>query len=189
MLLRTLALAVLFAPATALAGPSQVDVKGTMKWVSDAPVEKIVGTADGKGSLTIDFDDLTQISGTVTVAVATMKSGNDKRDGHLRSPEWLDAANHPNITYTIKSVKITEATTGDAVKRATVEATGDFTLHGKTQPLTATVSLKWKGPKVKITTAFNISLDDYAVEGKKGIVGNKVGKQIAVTVKLKGKAN
>jgi len=42
---------------------------------------------------------------------------------------------------------------------------------------------------VKVTTAFNISLDDYAVEGKKGIVGNKVGKQIAVTVKLKGKAN
>jgi polyisoprenoid-binding protein YceI len=189
MLLRTLALVFALAPVTALAVPSQVNVAGTMKWVSDAPVEKIIGTADGKGSLTIDFDDLTRISGTLTVAVDTMKSGNGKRDGHLRSAEWLDAAKHPNITFTIKAVKVTQPTTGDAVKMAVLEATGDFTLHGVTKPLTAPVTLKWKGPKVKITTAFNISLDDYAIEGKKGIVGNKVGKQIAVTVRLKGKAN
>jgi len=172
-----------------MAAPGGLDVSGTINWISDAPVEKIIGTADGKASLTVDFADLSTLKGTFTVAVKSMKTGNEKRDSHLMGTTWLDAEAHPEITFVIKSIKVGEAPTGDAVKTATVEATGDFTCHGKTKAITAPVTLKWKGKKVKISTVFEVSLDDYGIEGKSGIVGNKVGKTIAVNATFKGKAN
>jgi polyisoprenoid-binding protein YceI len=190
MRLRIFALALLFVPFTTWAAPSSLEVKSaSIEWISDAPVEKIIGTAEGKGSLKVDFADLSTITGTITVAVNSMKTGNEKRDQHLQGPEWLDGAQFPEITFTIKSVKVTGAPTGDAVKTAVVEATGDFSLHGKSQPLTTSVTLKWKGSKVKIKTKFEVSLDDFAIEGKKGLVGNKVGKTIAISAAFKGKAN
>ena len=188
MLFRLCALALVLSPSLAVAAPSELDVKGVINWISDAPVEKIIGTADGKGSLTIDFADLSTLTGNFAVAVNSMKTGNERRDEHLMGAEWLDAANYPDITFAIKSVKVTSAPTGDAVKTAKVEATGDFTCHGKTKSMTTPVTLKWKGNKVKISTTFTVSLDDYEIKGKSGIVGNKVGKTIAIDANFKGKA-
>ena len=189
MIFRICALALLLSPGLALAAPGGLDVSGTINWISDAPVEKIIGTADGKGKLTIDFADLSTLKGSFTVAVNTMKTGNERRDGHLMGATWLDAATYPEITFAIKSVKVIAAPSGDAVKTAKVEATGDFTCHGKTKAMTAPVTLKWKENKVKISTEFTVSLDDYDIKGKSGIVGNKVGKTIAVNATFKGKAN
>jgi len=189
MIFRICALALLISPGLALAAPTGLEVSGAINWISDAPVEKIIGTADGKGSLTVDFADLSTLKGSFTVAVKSMKTGNEKRDSHLMGATWLDAEKFPEITFVIKSVKVTAAPEGDAVKKATVEATGDFTCHGKTKAMTAPVTLKWKGNKVKIATEFAVSLDDYAIEGKSGIVGNKVGKSIAINATFKGKAN
>ncbi len=184
----TLTAALMFVAGSALAAPKSLAVKGQADWISDAPVEKIVGTADGEGALTIDFDDLTSIKGTIKMPVASMKSGNAQRDDHLKGEEWLDAANHPEITFEVTAVKIVEAPTGDAIKEAKVEVAGKFTLRGVTTELTAPATLKWKGDKVKVETAFQVKLADYAVKGKQGVVGNKVGETIDVKVQLKGVA-
>ena len=182
------AAALLFVAGPALAAPKSLAVKGKANWVSDAPVEKIVGTADGKGELTVDFDDLSSIKGTITMPVASMKSGNAQRDDHLKGAEWLDAANHPDISFEVTGVKVVEAPKGDAVKEARVEVSGKFTLHGVTTDLTTPATLKWKGDKVKIETGFVVKLADYNVAGKQGVVGNKVGETIDVKVQLKGVA-
>ena len=80
------------------------------------------------------------------------------------------------------------AVEANGVKEAQVEATGKFTLHGVSTDLTAPATLKWKGDKVKVETAFKVELAKYAVKGKEGVVGNKVGKEIDVKVTLKGVA-
>ncbi len=178
--------AALLTAGPALAAPKTIQLKGQTNWVSEAPVEKIVGTADGSGALVVDLDDLTTLKGEITFPVATMKSGNDQRDDHLKGAEWLDAANHPDIKFVVDAVTITEAPKGDDVKEAAVDVTGKFTLRGVTTPLTAPATLKWKGDKVKIETAFVVKLADYKVAGKQGVVGSKVGETIDVKVSLRG---
>lgn len=180
------AAALLAFAAPALAAPQTLNVKGQARWVSEAPVEKIVGTADGTGALTVDLADPSTIRGTITMPVASMKSGNDQRDDHLKGSDWLEADKHPTIDFAIGSVKVVEGPKGDAVKEAKVEVTGKFTLHGVTTDLTAPATLKWKGDKVKIETAFVVKLADYKVAGKQGVVGEKVGETIDVSVVLKG---
>ena len=175
--------------APAFAAPKKLELKGQAKWLSDAPVERIEGTAVGKGTLDIDLDQLSNIKGKIAMPVASMKSGNDTRDEHLRGGQWLEADKYPEITFEISAVKVTKpAVEANGVKEAQVEATGKFTLHGVSTDLTAPATLKWKGDKVKVETAFKVELAKYAVKGKEGVVGNKVGKEIDVQVTLKGVA-
>src|SRR5262245_50099708 len=60
-----------------------------------------------------------------TVETASIDTANQKRDDHLRSPDFLDAAKFPTMTF--KSKKIDSAGPGKA------KVTGDLTLHGVTK--------------------------------------------------------
>jgi polyisoprenoid-binding protein YceI len=163
-------------------------------WLSDAPLEKIKGTAEGvSGSFTIDPKNLSTIKGSISAKTSTMTSGNGTRDGHLKGPNWLDAAKYPTISFTITSVS------GITVKgnKATGKAAGTFTMHGVTKPMTIPFELTYvdasektrkraEGDLVMISASFNVSLKDFKVEGSKGFVGSKVGETIQVTAKLFG---
>lgn len=183
VLLMMLALAV---PMFAQADPAAL--KGKIKWISEAPVEKIVGTAEGTAALTVDLADLSTLKGTLNVAVGSMMSGNEKRDGHLKSADWLDAAKHPNISFAIETVKVVETKKNDkGITVAKLEVAGKFTLHGVTTALTTQAKVKVKGQKMKIKTKFTIKLDDYQIKGRDGIVGKKVGSTIEIEASFKGK--
>jgi polyisoprenoid-binding protein YceI len=163
-------------------------------WVSDAPLEKIKGTAEGvSGSFTIDPKNLSTIKGSISAKVSTMTSGNGTRDGHLKSANWLDAAKYPTIGFTIASVS------GITVKgnKATGKATGTFTMHGVSKQMTIPFELTYvdasektrkraEGDLVMISADFAVSLKDFNVQGSKGFVGSKVGESIKVTAKLFG---
>ena len=61
----------------------------------------------------------------VTIDATSIDTANPKRDGHLKSPDFLDVAKFPTITF--KSKKIAAAGQGKA------KLTGDLTLHGVTK--------------------------------------------------------
>lgn len=137
---------------------------------SQADIETIVGTTNkAKGTISADLE---KASGTVSlsVPVASMKTGIDMRDQHLQSKDWLDAAKFPEITFVSKKVEPVK----DAKNRVT--ATGDFTVHGVTKEMTVTVD--WKelpaeavqkakfpeGRWLKFSTEFDVKLSDYGVK-------------------------
>jgi polyisoprenoid-binding protein YceI len=64
----------------------------------------------------------------VTIEVASVNTGNEQRDGHLRTNDFFDAPNHPQITFTSTRV---EQTAED-----TFAVTGDLTIKGITRPVT-----------------------------------------------------
>jgi polyisoprenoid-binding protein YceI len=66
------------------------------------------------------------VSGTVTVAAASVDTRNTRRDTHLRSADFFDSASHPDITFTADGIR--PAGQGVAV-------TGALTVRGRTRPL------------------------------------------------------
>lgn len=168
--------------------------KNQFTWVSDAPLEKINGTAEGiNGALTLDPRNVAGIRGTISAQVSTMKTGNSTRDGHLRSDQWLDAAKYPTISFTVTSVKDVKINGASA----TGTALGNFTMHGITKTVSVPFTLKYieesaktreraPGDLVMLTAEFSISLKDFNVAGSRGTIGSKVGETIVVKAQLFG---
>ncbi len=163
------------------------NARNQFEWLSEAPGEKIRGSAPGvTGAVTVDPADLSSARGKLMVPVAEMKTGNDTRDRHLRSKTWLGAKAHPHITFEIQ--RVTDIKASGAA--ATFTAHGKFTLHGVSKTLSAPVKLKWKdagkGAKIKVEIKFKVALADYNIAGKRGVVGDKVGKEIDIWGTLYG---
>jgi len=69
----------------------------------------------------------------LTANVKTIDTDNKRRDDHLRSPEFFDAAKYPKMTFKSKSVK----KAGDKKYKVS----GDLTMHGVTRPAEIDVTL------------------------------------------------
>lgn len=81
---------------------------------------------------TFSFDKGTPATATfaLTVKADSLDTGNARRDGHLKGPDFFNVKQFPLMTFKSTSVK--------AVKGG-YEVTGDFTLHGKTKAITFTL--------------------------------------------------
>jgi polyisoprenoid-binding protein YceI len=171
-----------------------------IRFVSTAPLEEIHGTAsDVSGSLVFDPNDVTALTGVLTVSVKSMKTGIDRRDDHLYSDDWLDVAQFPDIVLELSGLMDATFSGGDGKSKGTVKGTavGAFTLHGVTRELQAPFEATYlvgsektakraPGDLVVVKSSFKIALADFEVTGVRGMVGKKVGKVIDVDVSLFG---
>jgi polyisoprenoid-binding protein YceI len=66
-----------------------------------APVKGVFRQVSGEGTVS----PTGQVSGTVTVAAASIDTHNTRRDTHLRSPDFFDSDNHPHIAFTAEGVR------------------------------------------------------------------------------------
>jgi polyisoprenoid-binding protein YceI len=67
------------------------------------------------------------------VKVASVNTGNEKRDNHLRSGDWFEAEKYPYITFKSTSVR--------KVGENGLVATGDLTIKGKSQQIELPITL------------------------------------------------
>jgi polyisoprenoid-binding protein YceI len=169
------------------------DKRNQVKFFSTTPLEDITGISnDVKGKVSFNVADIKSMKGSVTISVASIKTAIDLRDEHLRSENWLDAANYPEITFKIKKVgdvKVLEDS------RVEAKVTGDFTVHGITKETVADVTLTYldasdqtkqyaPGDLLGVQAKFNIALSDFEVENM--IVGQKVADTIEISANLRG---
>ena len=92
--------------------------------VRHAMIAKVRGEfTDFSGSMTLDGANPAASSAELIVQAASISTGNADRDGHLKSPDFLDVETFPTLTFTSFGVK---AGGDDFI------VTGDFTLHGVT---------------------------------------------------------
>jgi len=68
-----------------------------------------------------------EVSGTIAVAAASIDTRNTKRDTHLRSADFFDSANNPDIIFSADGIR-------PSGQRVTV--TGMLTVRDRTRPLT-----------------------------------------------------
>lgn len=94
-----------------------------------AMVTKVRGQFEAfDGTLHLDAEDPSRSSVTVTADVASVTTGNEDRDKHLRANDFFDAANFPKITFASTGI---EPAGGDRYR-----VTGDLTIRGVTRTTT-----------------------------------------------------
>lgn len=90
-------------------------------------VSKVRGRfAEFDGSLEL-ADDPTASSIAVTINAGSISTGVDDRDGHLKSPDFLDVENHEALTF--ESTEIRHVGGGEFV------IVGDLTIRAATKPV------------------------------------------------------
>lgn len=80
-----------------------------------------------KGTLRLDPKDFTKSSFEGAIDVASIDTGVADRDNHLRTNDFFDAPNHPQITF--KSTSVRAKGEGEFV------VNGDITIRGVTKPI------------------------------------------------------
>jgi len=123
------------------------------------------------GDFTIDTADPSKCSFTMNIKSASIDTGNQKRDEHLRSPDFFNVKQYPVITF--KSTAVKPAKDG-------YEVTGDFTMHGVTKSITfpMTGGKTAEFPKGVQRTGFTADLvlkrADYGIDKFAGAVGDDI---------------
>lgn len=93
-----------------------------------------------KGAISIDDQDLTRSKVDVVIEIASINTGIEKRDQHLRSGDFFDAAKYPIMTFVSTRV---EKAGADRLK-----VHGNLTIRGVTKP----VILSVEGPTGEVKT-------------------------------------
>ena len=127
-------------PATTGQTTWQLDAAHTL--VEFSVKHMMVTTVKGRftgvqGSIVTDMADHTKGSVDVTIDAATVDTRDEKRDGHLKSPDFLDVVNYPTITF-----KSTRVVTQDATH---LNVIGDLTIHGVTKQVELDTELNGEG--------------------------------------------
>lgn len=91
-----------------------------------------------EGTITVDRANPSNNSVQATIDVASVDTGNKKRDDHLRNPDFFDAEKYPKIQF--KSTAWTK--TGEN----TFDVVGDLTLKDVTKQVVLKVTLLGTGP-------------------------------------------
>ena len=147
----------------------------------------VISSVDGRfkeATAKIDLDDadVTKSQVSVEINAASIDTGDQKRDEHLKSPDFFDAKKFPKLTF--KSTKIVKA--GAAYK-----LTGDLTIRDVTKSVTLDASLSapvktpWGNQARAAKLTGKIKRGDFGLKWNKALEtgGVVVGDEVTINVK------
>lgn len=149
-------------------------------------ISNVKGSFTGlSGALQLDETDRTHSTVEASVPVASLKTGDDQRDGHLKSADFFDAEKFPTLTF--KSTNI------DSTGGANYAVTGDLTLHGVTKLVTFAVEDvsepskdPWGNHRIGLSASAKISRKDFGLTWNSPLEtgGLLVGEEVAISLDI-----
>lgn len=129
------ALAVVSAPALAERRPYAFDrAHSQINFIGEALLVSAHGFFERfDGEIQIDRENLENASIRLVIEAASINTRNERRDNHLRSADFFDAANHPQITFTSTAIR--------RVDDKNLLVTGELTIRGTTRPVEVPVQV------------------------------------------------
>ena len=112
-----------------------------------------------EGALVLEGDTLKEARGTIQVP--SVDTGVEKRDNHLRTADFFDAAKYPTITF--KTKRVENGGSGQLVLIA------DFTMRGVTKELRLPAKMSkptkdpWGGTRVGLEAKTKLNRKDYGI--------------------------
>ena len=137
--------------------------------------------ADMAGTITVPGDDIHGATVDITIQAASLDTRSEQRDQHLRSADFFDVEQFPEITFRGTGVEGT---------RDAFRLTGDLTIHGVTKQTTLDVEFEgegkdpWGGTRMGFTAKTKVDRREFglvwnqALETGGVVVSNDIKLQI-----------
>jgi len=186
----TLALALVSFAAATSAAPLTFDIDQPHSQVGFSIrhfFSKVPGQfKDFSGTIVMDPNAPAASSVEVTIQAASISTGNDGRDKHLRSPDFFAADSFPTLTF--KSTKV------DSAGKDRVKVTGDLTMHGVTKSVVLDVEFlgmgevgvggKSWGTKAGFDATTTLHRHDFGINWNKTLDagGVMIGEDVAISL-------
>jgi polyisoprenoid-binding protein YceI len=147
------------------------NVKGAFKGIS--------------GVLKLNEADPGRSSVEATIPVANLSTGDEQRDGHLKSADFLDAEKFP--TFTFKSTEVERTSSGEHA------VVGELTLHGVTRAVSFAVEGPsapgkdpWGNIRIGLSATARINRKDFGLTWNSALEtgGVLVGEDVAITLDI-----
>jgi polyisoprenoid-binding protein YceI len=149
-------------------------------------ISNVKGTFSGiSGVLKLDETDPAGSSVTASIPVASLTTGEAQRDGHLKSPDFLDAEKYPALTF--KSLTV------DRIEKGEYTVSGELTIHGVTK--TASFNVEgptppgkdpWGNTRVGISATAKINRKDFGLTWNSALEtgGVLIGEEVGLTLEV-----
>jgi polyisoprenoid-binding protein YceI len=185
--------ATLFAPAVLTPSVFAADV-WTIDGAHSSPqfsvTHLMISTVRGEfggisGTIEYDGKSAQSIKADVSIDATSITTHNDKRDAHLKSPDFFDVAKFPTLTF--KSKKVVPGAGG------AFQLVGDLTMHGVTKEVTLDVSAPSKiikgmrgESRVAATATGKLNRQDFGVKWNSNLDGGGVvvSDDVAITLDI-----
>lgn len=134
------------------------------------------------GSYAIDFANPSASTIDISIDADKIDSGNEKRDEHLRSPDFFNSKQFPKITF--------KATGFEKTGDKTMNVKGDLTMMGVTKPVDVKLEVLGEGEtpqgyKNGFEATFSIKRSDFGMT--KYLEKNAIGDDVKLVVAIEGK--
>jgi polyisoprenoid-binding protein YceI len=135
------------------------------------------------GTISYDQADISKSNVEVTIKTASIDTKDEKRDDHLRNPDFFDAEKFPEITFKSKTIKKSEEG---------FVATGDLTMRGVTKEIeipfeiTGVITDPWGNTRMGVSAELELNRQDYGISWSKSLDtgGLVVGDDVDIEIEI-----
>jgi polyisoprenoid-binding protein YceI len=160
------------------ADPAHSSVEFRVKHMMISTVRGRFTEFEGTIEAAPDYHD-SRVQGTIKAA--SIDTNEPDRDNHLRSPDFFDVDNHPEITFSSTAI--------EHVRKGDYRVSGDLTMHGETRPVTFEVTVHgverdpWGNDRVGLEVRGTISRGDFGLRWQQALEtgGILVGDEVRVS--------
>lgn len=145
-------------------------------------ISNVTGNFD-KFTGSIEYDEktnkVTALSGKIIVD--SINTENKKRDDHLKSVDFFDAKNYPNLTFKLDTIQDDKAYGVLTMRGVSKKVVLDFELNG-------TVTDPWGNKRVGLELSGKLNRKDYGLNWNKALEagGIVVGEKVKLLIELEG---
>lgn len=162
--------------------PVHSDVSFTVRHMM---VSKVRGRFAGFSGEIVTGSDITSSEVTATIDATSIDTGNEQRDGHIRSADFFDVENHPAWTYRSTGVRAD----GDGYV-----VDGELTIKGVTRQVPLALEITGFGPdfsggtRAGFSATGKINRNDFGVDIRMPLDGGGVvvGDTVQITLDIQG---
>lgn len=152
-------------------------------------IKHVVGKVSGNftkfaGTFNYDSAHLDKASAEAMIDATSINTGIEKRDNHLRTPDFFDVQKYPTINF--KSTSVSDVQANKA------KLHGDLTMHGVTKPVVFDLELAGvqKDPmgstRAGATASGRVNRQEFNLGPKAGPMAGMVGDDVEISIEVEG---